>query len=164
MCIRDQGSEHWEDLVPEHHVQPLLLPQAELIPSHDGDALLDQGGAHLVLEEVGMAGHQLMGHRRDLVEDLTRFQTGGGAYGQACRDTALEASHPDHEELVEVVGEDRQITGSLQERYCLVRGKLQDTLVELQPGDLALEKAVPGKRLGVGRWVVGPDDTDELTV
>jgi len=80
--------------------------------------------------------------RRGLFENLTRFQTGRGAHGQAGRDPSLEAGHPDHEELVEAVGEDGEIAGPFQQRHRFVGSKLQDSLVELQPGDLTVEKAV----------------------
>ena len=150
--VYGQRREHREDLVPEHPVQPLLLLTVELVPADDGDALLDQGGPHLVLEHAGMHRHQVVGDHRDLLENLTRFQTGGGAHGQAGRDTALEPGHPDHEELVQVAGEDRQITGALQQRFRVVGGQLQDALVELQPGDLALQEAVVREHL---RQVLG---------
>ena len=162
--VDGQGREHREDPVPEHPVQPLLLPAVELVPPHDGDALLDQGGADLVLEHAGMPCHQVVGDQRDVFENLARFQTGGGAHGQAGRDTALEAGHADHEELVEVAGEDGQIAGAFQQRLRLVGGQLQDALVELQPGDLTVEEAVLGQCLGVDRHARGRDQAHEAAV
>ena len=52
-------------------------------------------------------------------------------------------------------GEDREVAGALEQRHVLVRGELEDALVELQPGDLAVEEAVAGQHvvLGVGRVV-----------
>ena len=142
--VNGQGGEHREDPVPEHPVQALLLTVVELVPPHDGDALVDQRGANLLLEHARMPGHQLVGDPRDLLEHLTWLQTGGGAHGQAGRDPALEAGHADHEELVEVAGEDGQVAGAFQQRQGVVFGKLQDALVELQPGDLTVQEAVLG--------------------
>ena len=80
--------------------------------------------------------------RRDLLEHLARLEPGRGAHGEAGGDPALEPGDPDHEELVEVAGEDREEAGPLEQRHARVRGELEHPLVELQPGDLAVEEAV----------------------
>jgi len=103
----------------------------------------------LVEEDRGLAPHQLLGDLVDLLEDLPRFESRRRADSQPGRDAALEAGDPDHEELVEVVAEDRQELDALEQRHVLVHGELQDALVELQPGELALEEAVGGERRGV---------------
>ena len=50
--------------------------------------------------------------------------------------------HADHEELIEVVREDRREACALDDRQVLVLGKFEDALVELQPAQLAVEEAV----------------------
>ena len=50
-----------------------------------------------------------------------------------------EPGNPDHEELVEVRGVDRAELHSLEERHVGVLGQFQHTLVEIQPGELAVE-------------------------
>ena len=76
------------------------------------------------------------------------MQAGGGAHGDAGGDPALEAGHPDHEELVEVAGEDRQEPHPLEQRQVGVLGELEHPLVEAQPGQLAVEEAVVGLEVG----------------
>jgi hypothetical protein len=60
----------------------------------------------------------------------------------------VHAGHANHEELVEVGGEDRQELAALDQRQRLVLGQLQDAVVEVQPGQLPVEV-----ELGVGQPV-----------
>ena len=152
--VDGERRQHRKDAVGEEEVQRLALLLAEVVPAHDGDALLLQLGAHLVLEDGGVLQHQLVGQARDALEELSRLETGGGAHGQAGGDAALEAGDAHHEVLVEVVGEDREEAGALEERDGRVHRELQHALVELQPRQLALEVAVGGQLvLGlVGGW------------
>ena len=85
---------------------------------------------------------QLPGAGPDALQHLQRHQAGGCSDGQAGRDPALEAGHADHEELVEVAGEDREVTHPLEQRQAGVLGQLQDALVEPQPRELAIEEPV----------------------
>ena len=69
-------------------------------------------------------------------------------------DAALEAGHADHEELVEVRGEDRQEPHPLEQREVGVLGQLEHPLVERQPGQLAVQEPVVGQRLELELGVV----------
>ena len=91
----------------------------------------------------------------DLLEHLARHQAGGGADRDVGRDPALEAGHADHEELVEVAGEDRREAHPLEQRQGGVLGQLEDALVEAEPGQLAVEEAVVVLRDGRERRLVG---------
>lgn len=55
-----------------------------------------------------------------------------------------------HEELVEVVREDRGEACAFDDRKIFVLGKFEDSLVELQPAQLAVEEAVVRQRLFAG--------------
>ena len=57
--------------------------------------------------------------------------------------------HPDHVELVEVAGEDREEPRPLQQRDVGVLGQLEHALVERQPRDLAVGEAVLGQVVGL---------------
>ena len=129
--------------------EALALLVGELVPAHDGDALALEGGADLLAVDAGLHRHQLVGDVRDLVEDLARLEARRRAHGDAGGDAALEPGDADHEELVEVRGEDREVAAALEERDVLVGGELEDALVELQPADLAVEEAVGGQALRV---------------
>ena len=54
-------------------------------------------------------------------------------------DLVVQAGDPDHEELVEVGLVDRAELDPLQQRHRRVLGELQDALVEVEPGELAVE-------------------------
>ena len=62
-----------------------------------------------------------------------------------------EARDADHEELVEVVGRDRQEAQLLEQRMVAVLGLLEDAAVELEPGQLAVDEAL--RRLAQRRAV-----------
>ncbi|MCC2653696.1 MAG: hypothetical protein K0Q60_3862 [Microvirga sp.] len=64
-------------------------------------------------------------------------------YGRhAGADLTSQARDADHEELVQVLGRDRQEAQLLQERMVAVGGLLQHPPVELQPGQLAIDEAL----------------------
>ena len=115
-----------------------------------------QLGDDLVAEQRRLPLAELTGRRPDLLEHLARHQPGRRPHGQPGRDPPLEPGHADHEELVEVAGEDRQEPRALEQRQALVLGQLEHPLVEVEPRQLAVEEPVVvllhrGDQLGVGR-------------
>jgi hypothetical protein len=58
---------------------------------------------------------------------------------------AMRRLRPDHEELVQVAGEDREEVGPLQERGVRVLGEFEDPLVEREPAAFAVEEAALGQ-------------------
>ena len=68
---------------------------------------------------------------------------------EAGLDLVVQAGHAHHEELVEVVRVDRAELQALEQRDARVLGELEHALVELEPGELAVE--VEGVILEVGR-------------
>ncbi len=143
--VDGQWRQHREDPLGELLGLQRALVVAQLVPPHDDDALVLEGGLDLLLVDRRLHLHQLVGHQADLVEDLARLEPGGRPDRQARGDPALEPGHTDHEELVEVGGEDGQESRALQQRHRLVGRQLQDPLVELQPRDLAVEEPVCGQ-------------------
>jgi hypothetical protein len=101
-----------------------------------------------------MALGQAAGRRPDPLEDVARHEPAGRPDGHAGVDPPLEAGHPDHEELVEVVGEDRCEPDPLEQWLGRVLRQLEDALVEPQPGQLPVEEPV----------VVGRDGGELLVV
>ena len=77
-------------------------------------------------------------------------QSGGGRHGDAGVDAALQTCDANHEELVEVVREDRGEACAFDDRQIFVLGKFENSLVELQPAQLAVEEAVVRQRLFAG--------------
>ena len=97
-------------------------------------------------DRLGEAGrlpvHQLAGAGPDPLEEVAGHEAAGRAHRDPGVDAPLQAGHPDHEELVEVGGEDRQELGPLQQGQGRVLGQLEHPLVERQPGQLAVGEAV----------------------
>ena len=81
--------------------------------------------------------------RADAVVDAREDLGGGQAVGAASVDPGIDlvmhAGDADHEELVEVRDEDGQELQPLDQRQRLVLGELQDAVVEVQPGELAVD-------------------------
>ena len=151
---RERGEDGEDPLLEQPLAHPLLLA-VELVPADQVDALLRELRDQVLAEETGMPLHQVAGAGPDPLEHLPRQQPGRGADRQVGRDPALEAGHAHHEELVEVVGEDRREAHPLEQRLGVVLGQLQDALVEVQPGELAVQEAVVEGRDGCDSCLVG---------
>ena len=111
---RQRGQDR-EDLLPEEGEQAGLLLLGQLVPADQVDALLGERGGDVLLVAGGVPGHELARAGPDQLQDLAGLEAGGGAGGDAGRDAALETGHPDHEELVQVAGEDREEVGPFEE-------------------------------------------------
>ena len=102
-----------------------------------------------------LVAHQLAAALVDRRQLLTRGQPVGADRRDVGAHLAAQAGDPHHEELIEVVGRDRQEPQAFQERMVLVPRLLQHPLVERQPGQLAVhepaELALKGRRNVVRR-------------
>src|SRR6478672_7244130 len=156
---RERG-EQGEDPVGEEVVQRFPVVLVEVVPAHEADALVLERRAYVVLEDAGVLLHQLVRQAGNALDQLAGLQACRGAHRQAGRDAPLEPGDPDHEVLVEVVGEDREEAGALEERHGRVHRELEHPLVELQPRELALEVAVSGELV----LVLLPTGADEAPV
>ena len=129
----------------------LLLVVVELVPAQELRCPRSaSAGRTSSRKQLAVPLHQLARLAPDRLEHLARHQAAGGPDGDAGGDAALEAGHPDHEELVEVAGEDREEPGPLEQRQVGVLGQLEHPLVERQPGQLAVEEAIVGQVVGLG--------------
>ncbi len=143
--VDGQRGEDREDLVPEEREEAGLFLLGQLRPADQVDALVREGGGDVLVVAGGVPGHQLAGAGPDHLQHLARLEAGGGAGGDAGGDPALEAGHPDHEELVQVAGEDREEVRAFQQGCVRVLGQLQDPLVEGEPAALPVEEAALGQ-------------------
>ena len=75
---------------------------------------------------------------RDLVEGVLR--RGAITRNGSLHDMVDQARDAHHEELVEVVGEDRAVPQALKKRDCAIARKLENAVVEVQPGQLPVEE------------------------
>ena len=152
---RQRGQDREHELLEIAH-QPFDLGRREVgrLGDHDAGALqLDaqlQPAPLLLGREFGHGRGdlgQLLGRRQPVLRE-------GGDPGIAL---AVEAGHPHHKELIEVVGRDREKPEPLQQWVVRVGGFLQDAPVEFEPGDLAVDEPLGrGGEIGVeaGRFAV----------
>lgn len=126
--------------MPEQGEQAGLLLLRQLAPADQVDALLRERGGHVLLIAGRVPGHELARAGPDHLQDLAGLQARGGFGGHAGRDAALQSRHPDHEELVQVAGEDRQEVGALQKWCVRVLGELEHAFVERQPAALPVQE------------------------
>ena len=144
--IHREGSQHRENAFPEQGAHPVLLRSGQFVPREDLDALGPQLGPDLLLEQAGLLGDELGGAFQDRGVQLPRPGTGDGGHGHPGLDAAFQSCDSHHEELVEVVGEDRQELHALQQRDALhIAGQVQHPVVEVQPGQFPVQVAVLGK-------------------
>ena len=160
--VDGEGRQDREDPVLEELLADLLLLAVELGPPDDLDAVLAQLGQQLA-QSPRVPLHQLAALGPQRLQLLARHQSAGRPHGDPGGDASLEAGDADHEELVEVAGEDRQEACPLQQRQGGVLGELEDPLVEADPGDLPVDEAVLvllDTRDGLGVGLVGRLDVE----
>ena len=143
--VDGEGREHREDPLLEGLDEELLVVLVEVVPAGQADAVGRQGGDDLVEEEPLLA----LDERLDPLAHLDELLAGRAPVGRGDADPGrhllLQTGDPDLEELVEVLAEDGQELGPLEERHGLVGRQGEHPLVEVEPGQLAVEVA---RRLG----------------
>ena len=137
--IDRQRGEHREDPLLERLDHELLVVVVELVPARQPDPVGGQRRDDAVEEEALLAQHQAL----DPVAHLEQLLARGAAVGRGGADPGrhllLQAGDADLEELVEVLAEDGQELGPLEQRHLLVLGEREHPLVEVEPGELAVE-------------------------
>ena len=119
----------------------------EIRPTDDGNSVLSQSRSNRIQKHQRMPGGELSGAIFKAAKLLARSEPVGGADSQAHLVTTLEAGDPNHVELIEIGGEDRQELGPLKQGERGVRGQRQHPCVEIQPAQLAVEVAVLRQRV-----------------
>ncbi len=134
-----QRRECREDLAGEEvfHLLPLL--RIRIIQGDDPDAVLGEGRSDLLGEAAAEAVAELDRPLAIQLDYVGRRHCVGAAGIDLRLHLVVEAGHADHEELVEVVLVDRREVDALEQRDARVLGELQDPVVEVEPGELAVE-------------------------
>ncbi|MDQ0775695.1 hypothetical protein QF026_004161 [Streptomyces aurantiacus] len=135
-----EGGQDREDLVAEEREEAGLLLLGQLAPADEVEALLGELGRHVLLVAGGVPGHELPRAGPDHLQHLAGLEARGRAGGHAGGDAPLQAGHPDHEELVQVAGEDRQEFRPFEEGRVRVLGEFEDPFVEREPAALPVEE------------------------
>ena len=132
---REQG----KDLPQEVILEPALFLLRDVRPVDQHDALLGQHPAKLE-PALLLVGPQRRDRLPDAGELLGRGQAVRRLDGDAGAQLALEAGDADHEELVEIVGRNRQEPHPLEQRMGLVGRLFEHPPVEMEPGQLSVNE------------------------
>ena len=127
-------------------VEPCLSFGVEQLVADDMHA----GFVHQPLElrpDFVLARHQAVDVDADRGELLRDGESVDRAFFNADQLVRLQASHPNHEEFVEVVGRDRQEAQPLEQRVAGIGRLLEHAAIECEPRQLAIEVA----RVGLGK-------------
>ncbi len=116
-----------------------------LDPCH-GDLLLVERRLQIAAPELGLVRGELRHPPADLEERLSRRPAVGRADTQTRGSLALEPCNANHEELVEVRREDGAELQALEQGDVLVLSELEDARVEVEPGELPVEKTLADAR------------------
>ena len=139
--IDRQRREHREHPLHEPGVEPLHVVGGEFVRLADLDAGLAQQAAQFAPHAL-LLGQQRLGAELDLGKLLRRRAAVGRHRGDAGLRLADQAGDANGVELVEVGGADRDEAHALQQRMARVLRFLDDAVVEVEPGQLAVDEAV----------------------
>ena len=134
-----QGGERREDDSPEVQRQLRALALVELLNADHVDVLLGQRRTQLAFEAVAQARSQ---PQHLLADQGDRLRGGepvlaGGSHARV--DLVVQAGDAHHVVLVEVGRVDRAELDPLQQGFRLVLGELQHAVIEVEPGQLAVD-------------------------
>jgi hypothetical protein len=144
--IEPDRRQHRQQLVLEVVAQPGVLLRRPLAAAHEADLLLLQRRDQHLVEHAVLLLDQRMRARVDRAQQLGRRHAVRTGLRRAELDHLLDTGHTDLEELVEVGAGDTQELEPLQQRHALILGLLQNPAVELEQGQLAVEKRLRGRR------------------
>jgi hypothetical protein len=139
-----------EDLAAEALVERRSLLVRDVADADDPDPVLGQLGPQLAVEHRALAGDVLAHRLPDRVDRLARRAPVLQRRLDPGVDLVVQARDADHEELVEVGGDDRAELHALEQRDALVLGQLEHALVELEPRQLAVEVQGGGGEIRFG--------------
>ena len=131
--------ENRKDVFPEVLVERRLFLVRELVRSYEGDSCSAQLAAQRRVPNSILLCHELVNTIADGRELLFRREPVRRHLVDFTEDLRLQAGDADHEELVQVAGENRTELEPLVERYARVGGFGQDACVELEPRELAVD-------------------------
>ncbi|MNY35280.1 hypothetical protein D3C86_1696790 [compost metagenome] len=127
------------DLVAEIAAHPGLDLGGPITAANEADLVLFQRRQQHVVEDRVLAIDLLVDQLADPRQHLLRLQAVGAGQLAGEGDLLLQAGDADLEELVEVAGENQQELQALEQRGGLVERLLQDTDIELQLRQLAVD-------------------------
>ena len=137
-----QRGEHREDALDEVGVQRRARLVGQLVPSVHLDAGPCQPRLEVSREDLAVPFGHGCRPLRDELELGRRVEPVGGSQRRGGRVLAAQGRHAHLVELVQVAGIDGDELQPLEQRKRLVLGNGEHPLVEVEPGELAVEEAV----------------------
>ncbi len=134
-----QRGEDREHLALEELLELLALDLGRLLGRDHADSVLGERRAQVALNGAADALALVEDPLADRRQGLRRQHPVGGLGLSAGLNQVLEVGDPDHEHLVQVRLPDGRELGPLEQRHGGVLSELQDAVVELEPGELAVE-------------------------
>ena len=133
--------EQREDVVEEVILDPAPLALGDVASVDQDDADVGKRVAQVAPDRllvIGELRHPLV----DQHELLGRRQPVGAAFGDAFLDLRPDAGDADHEELIKVIGGNRQEPDPFQHRVAGIDRLFEHPAVEMQPGEFAIDEAL----------------------
>ena len=145
--------EHREDVAEEMILEPGALGLGQLLGLKHMDAGIGEQRFEPDPGLLLLVG-QLCDEAGDAVELLGRRQPVLARRVDAGDDLTTQAGHAHHVELIEVRGRDGQEAEALEQRMALILGLLENPAIEMQPGELAVEKSARPERGDAGARII----------
>ena len=140
--VDGQGCQDRVDLAVKIVVEEGILSRCELAGRADPDAVLAEFWVNLLKPGLVKPSHEVMGAAGDFQQLRQRAHAvGRHVLGlEVLVKLGLQAGDAHLEELVEVGGADRQELEPVEQRVGRVARLLEDSLVKIEPAQLAIEK------------------------
>ncbi len=143
--------EHGVDLAPEDPLELLELSRSRVFHGADADPFGGQGGTELLAPELGLDGAQLERANADLFERLLRGPAVRQADGETRDHLVVQPGDPDHEELVDDVGDDPAELHAFEQRLRRIGRKVEHPRHQGDCRELAVDQRFTGARSLGGR-------------
>ena len=137
-----QRREDREDRVDEHLLEVGPVVVGQVVPVGEADPFVLERRHDLVGEHRCRPVDEFVDPAPDRAQLVDEVEPVGGGGAQAGLELLHETRDPHLEELVEVLAEDGEELGSLEQRQAVVLGQGEHAGVELEPRELAVEEAL----------------------
>ena len=138
--VDGQGREHGPDFVPVIPLHPFQVRRVQFGDVEDPNPVFCQRRHQFVPPAAALVRHHAADPPDNGAENLRRRETVQAAFHYLRFDLLFQSGNPDFEEFVEVRGGNAEEFQLFEKRIGSVERLLEDTLVELQPAHLAIEK------------------------
>jgi len=138
--IEPDWAQHWQQLAVEEAPHPGPLPRIPFGALQKADVLCGQQRQEFIVQNPVLLGDQCMGGLADRAQLFhRRHQVWPRLPADREHDLLLQSGDTDLEEFVEIAACNAQKAQALEQRIGLVSSLLQDSAIELEQGQLAID-------------------------